>query len=48
MIHKYDWFIISFKSFVLLGYWNVGLPTTGVYVKEHVAPETGEPELGIL
>ena len=24
MIHKSDWLIIRFKSFALLGYWNVG------------------------
>ena len=26
MIQKSDWLIISFKSFDLLGYWNVGPP----------------------
>jgi hypothetical protein len=31
LIRKSDWLIISFKSFDLLGYWNVGLPITGVY-----------------
>ena len=33
MIHKSDWLIISFKSFDLLGYWNVG-PITGVHCGE--------------
>ena len=48
MIYKSDWLIISFKSFVLLGYWNVGLLTT-VFIaeKELAAPEASELELGI-
>ena len=25
LIHKSDWLIVRFKSFALLGYWNVGL-----------------------
>jgi hypothetical protein len=34
LTHKSDWLIISFKSFDLLGSWNVGLPTTEVYGRE--------------
>lgn len=43
MIHKSDGLIISFKSFVSLGYWNVGLQITRVYGCEGAGDyETGE------
>jgi hypothetical protein len=49
LVHKSDWLIISFKSFDLLGYWNVGPPLQELMVeKELVAQETSEPDVGGL
>lgn len=47
MIYKYNWLIISSKSFVLLGYWKERLRPQGfINEKELAAPEARELGLG--